>query len=50
MARWRPWTLLQALSGQPLQPRVHGLVLGVEADRQDGDQTVIPLHARLEFG
>ena len=50
MARWRPWTLLQALSGQPLQPRVNGLVLGVEADRQDGDQTVIPLHARLEFG
>ena len=49
LSGWRPWTLVQALAGQPLQPRVQGLSLGVDADRQDDDGLVLPLHARLEL-
>ena len=50
MASWRPWTSLQALAGQPLQPRVRGLVLAAEPAGQDGQEPVLPLHARLELG
>ena len=50
MARWRPWTTLQALAGQPLQPRVRGLVLAAESPGQDEHEPVLPLHARLELG
>ena len=35
LAEWKPWTLLQAMAGQPLQPRIQGLSLGLEVDRQD---------------
>ena len=47
---WRPWTLLQALGGQPLQPRIQGLVLAAERDEQMGEESLLPVHARLEFG
>ena len=47
---WRPWVLLQALTAQPLQSRVQGLSLAIDADRQDDDGVVLPLHARLELG
>ena len=50
MARWRPWITLQALAGQPLQPRVRGLVLAAETAGQDEQEPVLPLHARLELG
>ena len=50
MASWRPWTSLQALTGQPLQPRVRGLVLAAEPAGQDGEEPVLPLHARLQLG
>ena len=49
LSDWRPWTLVQALAGQPLQPHVQGLSLGIDADQQDGDGIVLPLHARLEL-
>ena len=49
LSGWRPWTLVQALAGQPLQSRVQGLSLGVDADRQDDDGIILPLHARLEL-
>ena len=48
--RWRPWTLLQGLSGHPLQNRVRGLVLSVDGDAQAGGKPLLPLHARLELG
>ena len=50
LAEWKPWTLLQAMAGQPLQPRIQGLSLGLEVDRQDEGSSVLPLHARLELG
>ena len=49
LSGWRPWTLIQALAGQPLQSRVQGLSLGVDADRQDDDGIILPLHARIEL-
>ena len=49
LSGWRPWMLVQALAGQPLQPHVQGLSLGVDADRQDDDGIVLPLRARLEL-
>ena len=49
LSAWRPWMLIQALAGQPLQSRVQGLSLGIDADRQDEDGIVLPLHARLEL-
>ena len=50
LADWQPWTLLQAMAGQTLQPRIQGLSLSLEADRQDEGRSVLPLHARLELG
>ena len=44
-----PGAYVQALAGQPLQPHVQGLSLGIDADQQDGDGIVLPLHARLEL-
>ena len=42
--------LLQVMAGRPLQDRVRGLSIAVDADRQDPGGTEIPLHARLELG
>ena len=50
LAEWKPWALLQAMAGQTLQPRIQGLSLGLEVDRQDEGSSVLPLHARLELG
>lgn len=50
IAGWRPWSLLQALGGQPLQARIQGLVLAAELDEQMGEESLLPVHARLEFG
>ena len=50
LSRWYPWRLVQALSGDPLQARVQGLALALESDHNDGDSSVLPLHARLELG
>ena len=50
LADWQPWTLLQAMAGQTLQPRIQGLSLSLEADRQDEGRSVLPVHARLELG
>jgi len=50
LSRWYPWRLVQALSGDPLQARVQGLALALERDHDDGDSSVLPLHARLELG
>ena len=47
---WRPWSLLQALGGQPLQARIQGLVLAADLDEQMGEESLLPVHARLEFG
>ena len=50
LAQWQPWNLMQAMAGQALLPRIQGLSLGLDADRQDDGSTVLPLHARLELG
>ena len=49
LSRW-DLGLLRSLSGDPLQARVKGLALALERDRDDGDSSVLPLHARLELG
>ena len=49
LSDWRPWALIQALAGHPLQPHVQGLSLAVDADQQDDNGLVLPLHARLEL-
>jgi hypothetical protein len=41
---------VQALSGDPLQARVKGLALALESDHNDGNRSVLPMHARLELG
>ena len=49
LSGWHPWMLVQALAGQPLQPHVQGLSLGVDPDQRDEDGILLPLHARLEL-
>ena len=49
LSGWHPWTLVQALAGQPLQRHVQGLSLGFDPDQEDDDGILLPLHARLEL-
>jgi hypothetical protein len=54
LQKWRPWSLIQSVAGQPLLPAVQELALAAGPDQEDGagqaGSNRLRLRAQLRFG